>query len=353
MTPKAALRLSSSLTDWFKDIARPLPWRVSYDPYGVWVSEIMCQQTRIETVLPYYRRWMERLPGVKALAQVSGPELLKLWEGLGYYSRARNLQKAAAQILEHHQGNLPTNRSDLESLPGIGPYTAGAILSIAFNQPEPLLDGNIERVLSRVLDLPENVRAKPGRERLTQAVTALLQAGEPRQVAQGLMELGALVCLPQTPQCLGCPLLGQCLAQERGTWSDRPQLPPRPATVKEKRLVLVFSHQGRYYLEPQPKGQKWAGMLLFPLWLQAEWPSLEGLKEQLWDRYSLRPQPQELGRFKYNVTCYQVEAWAWQLPLESKPQWPGLWLSGQELGQLGLPRPSLLTLGLLGSARLG
>ena len=349
MTPAAAL--SSPLVRWFEAAARPLPWRISYDPYGVWISEIMCQQTRIETVLPYYRRWMERLPGVNELAQVPEAELLKLWEGLGYYSRARNLQKAARQILERHQGALPANRPDLEALAGIGPYTAGAILSIAFNRPEPLLDGNIERVLSRVLDLPENVRAKPGRDRLTQTVTALLHAGEPRQVAQGLMELGALVCLPKSPLCQGCPFLGACLAQERGTWRDRPQLPPPVATVKEKRLVLVFSHQGRYYLEPQPKGQKWAGMLLFPLWLVEDWPSPEGLEEQLWDRYGLRLRPKELGRFKYNVTCYQVEAWAWELPLESKPDWPGTWQDATELALLGLPRPSLLALRLLAQGK--
>ncbi|MCS7220454.1 MAG: A/G-specific adenine glycosylase [Anaerolineae bacterium] len=226
--------IAHRLIAWYGQRQRPLPWRTApagqRDPYVVWVSEVMAQQTRVETVIGYFQRWMERFPTVEALAAAELPEVLKLWEGLGYYARARNLHRAAREVVGKFGGQLPPRRSDLLRLPGIGPYTAGAILSMAFGQPEPAVDGNVKRVLSRLADIARPIQETAVVVQLWELARALVTAappGEAGSVNEALMELGSLVCLAAIPQCLLCPLNDLCLAAARGTQAERPVTAPR------------------------------------------------------------------------------------------------------------------------------
>jgi len=337
--------LAEPLLFWFEQVARPLPWRIDYQPFQVWISEIMAQQTRMETVVPYFNRFVAEIPDVAALATVDDDRLLKLWEGLGYYSRARNLKKAALLITENFQGQVPQNRVDLESLPGIGPYTAGAILAIAFNQPEPLVDGNIERVFSRLLDVEDNVKSATGHGKIKEAVSMLLACGEPRLLGQALMELGASHCSPKTPDCAACPLLTFCRSHKAENWAIRPVLPERKKTIKQQKVLCVFEHQGRMFVQPQPAGALWAGMLLFPM---AEAPEASGeLPFWVENHFGVSGELGDLGKFKYSVTCYQVQVQAVHILLEDRPDWEGNWETPEALQALGLPRPSVKALELV------
>lgn len=208
--------LQAALLAHFDARARDLPWRRTDDPYGIWVSEIMLQQTRVDTVVPYYERWMDRFPDVDALAAAELDEVLKHWEGLGYYRRARMLHRAAVEVRDRG-GTLPDTAEGLKGLPGIGDYTAGAVASIAFGRPEPAVDGNVRRVLARLFDLPD-----PSPSELRALAAALVPAERPGDFNQAVMELGATVCTPRDPDCGGCPVAGSCRARAAGVQEDRP-----------------------------------------------------------------------------------------------------------------------------------
>ncbi|WP_420628431.1 A/G-specific adenine glycosylase [Candidatus Leptofilum sp.] len=223
-------QIQGALLDWWDAGHADLPWRRSKDPYAIWVSEIMLQQTQIATVIPYFERWLERFPTVQALAEASLDDVLKLWEGLGYYSRARNLHAAAQTVVQEWNGRLPQTAADLMKLKGIGRYTAGAIASIAFNEPAPVLDGNVIRVLSRLTDLPDDVTQTATKNSLWQLAEQLVPADRPGDFNQALMELGQKICLSAKPMCLLCPLSAHCLARQRGTQLERPVRPPRKRT---------------------------------------------------------------------------------------------------------------------------
>ncbi len=212
---------------WFARAKRPLPWRAEPSPYRIWIAEIMAQQTRIETILPYYRRWLERFPDVATLANAPLDDVLRLWSGLGYYSRARNLHRAAQRIVETHDGLLPADPTTLQTLPGIGRYTAGAIASLAYGKPAPLVDGNVIRVIARLLDIAEDVTRPAVVERFWRIAAALVPSRNPGPFNEGLMELGALVCTPQSPACRRCPLQRDCLAYAHGVVEERPARPPK------------------------------------------------------------------------------------------------------------------------------
>lgn len=222
--------IAAQLLSWWDSGHADLPWRASRDPYRVWVAEIMLQQTQIATVIPYYERWLERFPTVEALAAAPLDEVLKLWEGLGYYSRARNMHAAAQMVVGVWNGRFPPTAAQLQTLKGIGRYTAGAIASIAFGEPVPVLDGNVIRVLSRLTDLPDDVTQTATQKRLWQLAADLVPPERPGDYNQALMELGQTVCLPQKPLCLLCPLAAGCLARQRGTQLERPVRPPRQRT---------------------------------------------------------------------------------------------------------------------------
>jgi A/G-specific adenine glycosylase len=214
--------LETRLLDWYRDNARHLPWRDDPDPYLIWVSEIMLQQTRVETVVPYFERWVKRFPTLESLAQASQQEVLTAWEGLGYYSRARNLHQAAQIVLDEYGGELPQDVKRLRQLPGIGGYTAGAIASIAFGKDEPTLDGNIRRVLARVFDLVTPARSKEGEKILWELASSHLPPGQASEYNQALMDLGSLVCTPRQPNCAKCPLNDICKAFALGVQDERP-----------------------------------------------------------------------------------------------------------------------------------
>jgi len=214
--------LSKKLLDWYQEYARKLPWRDSRDPYAVWVSEVMLQQTRVETVLPYYHQWMTRFPDIKTLSEASQQEVLSVWEGLGYYSRARNLHRAAKLLMTEYNGTLPEDVPSLQKLPGVGKYTARAIASIAFNIDVPTLDGNIRRVLSRIFNVDLPAGSKESEKRLWELAAEYLPIGGASAYNQALMDLGAMICTPRTPACDLCPVKDFCRARELGVQEERP-----------------------------------------------------------------------------------------------------------------------------------
>ena len=228
-------QFADRLTAWLAQEQRDLPWRSgpagARDPYAVWVSEVMAQQTQLAVVVGYFKRWMARFPTVESLAAADQQDVLKLWEGLGYYSRARNLHSAAQIVAYEFDGELPRTRRELLRLPGIGKYTAGAILSLAFGLPEPVLDGNVKRVFSRLWDIEEAIDARATEQRLWKYAQEMVGASSrPGAVNEGLMELGALLCRPRTPLCPDCPLQANCLAYARGVEKLRPVRSARKET---------------------------------------------------------------------------------------------------------------------------
>lgn len=253
------------LLGWYSHNKRILPWRENTDPYRVWVSEIMLQQTRVDTVIPYYCRFLERLPDIKSLAEAPEEELLKLWEGLGYYSRVRNMQKAARMIVEKFDGQFPVSYREILSLPGIGPYTAGAISSIAFERPVPAVDGNVMRVLSRITESGADIADPSVKKQMTEALAAVYPGGHCGDFTQSLMELGAIVCLPNgAPLCGACPLNGICRAQQSGRQMDYPVQAPKPERKKESKTVLLLCCGDCVALRRRPESGLLGGLWEFP-----------------------------------------------------------------------------------------
>jgi A/G-specific adenine glycosylase len=244
--------MRAPLLRWYARHARDLPWRRTRDPYAIWVSEIMLQQTQVRTVLPYYERFLERFPDVASLAAANEEEVLAAWSGLGYYRRARALHAGARLLLERHSGVLPGDAETLRTLPGIGRYTAGAIASIAFGRPEPVLDGNVRRVLARVLTLDDD-------RTLWAAAAELVRGDRPGRLNEALMELGALVCTAAAPNCSGCPVRGNCRAHARGCAEDYPRARARPSPRSVVAAVAWIERAGRVLLERPADGSPLRG----------------------------------------------------------------------------------------------
>jgi len=256
---KPANPAAAALLAWYDRQRRDLPWRRDSDPYRVWVSEIMLQQTRVETVVPYYERFLARFPDVAALAAAGEDEVLALWSGLGYYRRARQMHAAARQVVRRHGGRFPASVEGLSTLPGIGPYTAAAVGSIAFGVVEPVMDGNVERVTARLLGLAEDPKSGAVRRRLLAQAADLLEPRRPGDGNQALMELGATVCTPRAPRCLLCPLReaapgwSGCTAAAEGDPERYPPPRRRRATVREHRLMLVVERGAELLLFRRPQ----------------------------------------------------------------------------------------------------
>lgn len=250
------LTLAESLADfahklvmWFEMNQRPLPWRETTVPYRILVSETMLQQTRVETVIPYYFRFLERFPNESALANAAEPDVLKLWEGLGYYSRARNLQKAMRVVIDEYGGAIPDDATAIRGLPGVGPYTTGALMSIAFNRPLAAVDGNVLRVMSRYLGISDCVDDASVKKDITEVVQQAVETSVPRLFTQALMELGATVCLPRHPQCLACPVRDGCCAAEQGQTDILPRKRPKKARRQVTIVALWLEHQGQLVVQ--------------------------------------------------------------------------------------------------------
>lgn len=258
-------QLVRSLLDWFAVHQRDLPWRRSRDPYRIWVSEVMLQQTRVEAVRPYYERWFDRFPTPHDLADAPEDEVLKAWEGLGYYSRARNLQSAVREVVQRYGGEVPDDAEAVRSLPGVGPYTAGAILSIAYNRPEPAVDGNVLRVLARLYAIEHDIMKPTTRTAMEELVRELIPDGQAGAFNQALMELGALVCTPSSPKCGACPVANLCRAKAQGLTGSLPvrtrAKKPRPVDIV---TGIVRRADGRVLIARRPPDGLLAGLWEFP-----------------------------------------------------------------------------------------
>jgi A/G-specific adenine glycosylase len=334
-------KLTGLLLDWFSQNARDLPWRRTRDPYAIWVSEIMLQQTQVKTVMPYWERWMRELPTIKTAANASPDKIHKLWEGLGYYTRVRNLQKAARQIVEKHNGKFPQNFDDVLALPGIGRYTAGAICSIAFNQPTPILDGNVIRVLTRVFGIGKNPREKKTNAQLWRLAEELVvhvasspsicrrRRKESHSISlssqrlltssptcshfnQSLMELGALVCTPRQPKCPECPVRKLCVAFQENRVAELPNLGRRTAATARRFVAFVVERQGRFLVRQRP-----AGVVNAHLW---EFPNVEcngaNAKDIFKSIFGMgAPVLQPLCTVKHSITRYRITLEAFRVQL--------------------------------------
>ncbi|WP_054023338.1 A/G-specific adenine glycosylase [Bacillus sp. FJAT-28004] len=280
---------STELLNWYRLIKRDLPWRMNRDPYRVWVSEIMLQQTRVDTVIPYYNQFMSKFPTVRALAEAPETEVLKSWEGLGYYSRARNLQAGAKEVVERYGGIVPDDKASVAGLKGVGPYTSGAIMSIAFNRPEPAVDGNVMRVLSRYFCLEDDIAKASTRVSIEKLAASLIPEGAAGDFNQALMELGALVCTPKSPSCLPCPVMEHCEARLAGRETELPiktkAKPPRPEFRAAAIVVGSGENEGKVLVRQRPATGLLAQMwelphLLLPLdktkWLDETAPKEQG-----------------------------------------------------------------------------
>lgn len=258
--------LVSPLIEWYRATRRMLPWRETKDPYRIWISEIMLQQTRIEAMIPYYHRFISELPTVQALSEVSDDRLMKLWEGLGYYSRARNLKKAALQMMDQYGGALPQKFAQLRALSGIGDYTAGAISSIAYGKPEPAVDGNVLRVIMRLTGRSDDIALQGTKKAVTEWLREIYPTGaDAGDLTEGLMELGEKVCIPAgIPKCAECPWQTVCVANREQRQTELPKKSPKKERKYEAYTILLLKHQEQLALQKRPDQGLLAGLWEFP-----------------------------------------------------------------------------------------
>jgi A/G-specific adenine glycosylase len=328
-------RLSSRLLNWYNQNKRTLPWRLpGLSPYAVWVSEIMLQQTRVETVIPYYEKWLRLFPTVQALAKASEHDVLNAWEGLGYYSRARNFHKAAKMVVEKYDGELPRDLNELRKLPGIGRYTVGALASIVFGIDEPALDGNLKRVYSRLFDISEPVDSTEGEKILWKLAKDNLPRGKAADFNQALMDLGALICVPKNPRCLICPALKDCQARANGTQDLRPVKKPKSAVPHYIHAAAVIIKQGRVLLAQRPSTGLLGGMWEFPNGRVNQDPATE-LAKVIKSEYSLKVKRKEaVGVVQHAYTHFKVTVHAFRCELISDLKTENLkWVSLKNLGE--------------------
>lgn len=297
-------RFQKSLLKWFDKYKRDLPWRRTHDPYAIFVSEMMLQQTQVKTVIPYYERFLKELPDWKSLAKAKEEKVLKLWEGLGYYRRARNLRAAAQKIMKDHAGLLPDGMEGILEIPGVGPYSAGAILSIAYQKPHPVVDGNVIRVFSRLFLLPGNLKTGEGHKKVWEWAEKLISLQHPGDFNQAVMELGATVCLPENPQCLLCPLLSLCQAAQKGLQNKFPESPKSVEIVEVPMAALLIEQKGRLLVKKRSQGEKWLkGMWEFP---SAEGKTFEEALQKLEKGLGAQAHRRELREVRHQITHHKV-----------------------------------------------
>ena len=330
--------------NWFDQTGRALPWRLSKDPYAIWVSEIMLQQTQVQTVIPYYMNFMSRFPSVHALAEAQETSVLKMWEGLGYYKRARQLLKAARLVVNQYGGQIPDTVDGLKTLPGIGEYTAGAILSIAWKKSIPAVDGNVIRVFSRLTGTPWTGSDAKDRREATQLVGRWLPPDRPGDFNEAVMDLGATVCLPREPHCQDCPLTSFCVALREQRIVDLPLRKARKTVPVDQLVVLILHHQGLWRVTRRPDHGLLGGLFSFD-WL-AEGSSPTQLK-QLENDYSVIHLPDCTHRFTHRIwklSGYLLESKSkaadqidtlCKLPEQESGQ--RMWVSDEELCSLPFP----------------
>lgn len=313
---------------WYKSGHRILPWRDDPTAYHVWISEIMLQQTRVEAVKPYYKRFMDALPTVYDLKEIPDEKLLKLWEGLGYYSRARNLKKAACKIVEEYDGKIPDTYEELISLPGIGDYTAGAILSIAYQKPYPALDGNVFRVLTRVFANPVDILSTKGKKEIRDLLLSILPTSDNSSFTQALMELGAVVCIPSSePHCHECPLKHMCIAHQNHQELLYPVKSAKKKRKIETRYVFLITCNHKVLLRKRPETGLLANFYEFPNELVEE---TTDVMDEILKPFSIHPKKiEELRSCKHIFTHIEWHMIGYHIEVEKETD--GIWATLEEL----------------------
>jgi A/G-specific adenine glycosylase len=316
-------QFSRRLLEWYASNARLLPWRGHPDPYAIWVSEVMLQQTRVETVIPYFKSWMMRFPSIQSLAKASQQEVLSAWEGLGYYGRARHLHEAAHIVMTEYHGRLPQEAPLLRRLPGVGRYTAGAIASIAFGKDEPTLDGNIRRVIARYFNVSENAHSSVGEREMWRLAAEHLPKGQTGEYNQALMDLGAGLCAPKSPDCPHCPVETGCQARALGIQELRPVRLPRPEIPHFVVTAAVIDRDGGVLIARRPAEGLLGGMWEFPGGKQKEGEDLptclmRELREELGVEVKVNEQ---VGVYRHAYTHFRLTLYAFRCRLlEGEPQ---------------------------------
>ncbi|MGD9720068.1 MAG: A/G-specific adenine glycosylase [Pirellulales bacterium] len=298
------------LRAWYRRHRRDLPWRQTADPYAIWVSEIMLQQTQVATVVPYFARFLAAFPDIRTLAAAPERDVLRQWEGLGYYRRARQMHQAARVLVEHHGGRFPRDLEAVRALPGIGRYTAGAIVSIAFDQPAPILEANTVRLLSRLVAYQGNASDGAGQRQLWDLAAGLLPDSDCGEFNQALMELGSLVCTPRAPGCGQCPASALCAAHRQHDPERFPRLRPKPQTAQVREAAVVVRRGEKVLLRRCASGERWAGLwdfLRFPVQARRgaalERELVDGVRAQA--GFAVRP-PLRIATFKHTVTRFRI-----------------------------------------------
>ncbi len=313
----------SLLLGWFKENKRPLPWRTTYNPYHVWISEIMLQQTQMERGVACFLRWIDRFPTVEDVALADEQEILKMWEGLGYYTRARNLHKSAKLIVSEYGGIVPDSVTVLRRLPGIGAYTSAAIASVAGNVTVPAVDANVVRILVRLLDIDRPVNEKEVQSRVHQVAEQILPAGQARFWNQALMDLGGMVCTARNPKCGLCPVSNYCLATERGVVAERPRKAPKKKIRKIERVGLFLLVDSRVAIRQcEGKNNLWKGLWELPgLDLKESQSPEEGCRELLSQFFGKKKmETQLLGQISHSYTTNRVELYPFLVEAEAIPE---------------------------------
>ena len=346
--------ITRALRSWYRRSNRALPWRENRDPYAVWISEVMLQQTQVKTALNYYQRWLKRFPTLRSLAEASEDQVLHAWQGLGYYSRARRLRQTAQLVCQEHDGALPTSAAALSLLPGLGPYSAGAIASIAFDEQVPAIDGNVVRVICRVFALSGDPQRAKTRAKIHEATTTLVPRAHPGEFNQALMELGATVCSPKNPNCAACPLASYCQAHRLGNASSYPEIGPRAPIQKLKYMALALTHRGRALtVQESPQAKRWAGMWLFPNRpMDCDQNPRSALEDMMLEHFGLRAiAGTELTEFTHSVSNQRITLTVYRGTLprgrntisKSKPPVPAptqhQWRALDKLTDLAMPAP--------------
>lgn len=343
---KRHLRFQTLLLTWYREKKRSLPWRDTLDPYAILVSEMMLQQTSVSRVVPYFRRFLERFPTLSDLAKASEKEVLRMWEGLGYYSRARNLHRAAQKILEEKGGIIPDSVEELQKFPGIGPYTAGAVASLACNRRVPVLDGNVTRVLTRLFRVEGDPKSGPIRRRLRELAETLLPEGETRDFNAALMELGELICSPSRPRCPECPVNTLCEAFRHNDVSRFPESSSSSTTLHVVDVAVFVEREGKVLLTQRPQKGVWGGLWELPRVRVLEGETLEEAAHRATESVcGIRIHVKEsLGVIHHRVTRYQIRLHGFRGEWESGEEKPiscvsASWIPKEQLGDYPLPSP--------------
>ncbi len=310
---------NSLLIDWYQKNARSLPWRGHSDPYAIWVSEIMLQQTRVDTVIPYFERWLQLFPDISSLAAASEQAVLKAWEGLGYYSRARAMHRTAGLLVEKFNARLPDDHDALTRLPGIGPYTAAAIASIAFGRHHAVVDGNVKRVLARLLPYTQAVNTPPGEKVLREIAHSLLPAKNTGDYNQAMMELGALICLPRNPRCGQCPVSSLCAAYRENRQSELPVMKEKAVVPHITVTAGVLNQDGKVLIAKRPSSGLLGGMWEFPGGkVEADETHAQALTRELHEELGITATAGELlGEYHHAYTHFRVTLFAYHASVVS------------------------------------